>query len=248
MTEQAPHEQAPHEHAQHVHDRMPSGRTAPSPEALGFWEELYGQRDRIWSGRANKVLVDVAGSFEPGRALDLGSGEGGDSMWLAERSWQVTGVDLSPTALARAHEEALSRGIPNERITWQQADLAQWQPEGEFELVSACFLHAPSAVAFPRDEVLRRASEAVTLGGRLLVVGHMAFPAGSAARAGSGGADAHSHDDEDLLPTPDEVLAGLNAPGGRWQTVISEVRSREAVHDGQSMMLDDSVLLLQRIG
>src|ERR1700736_2391354 len=48
------------------------------------WEEHYTERDRVWSGRANVRLTQVAGALPPGRALDLGCGEGGDAMWLAE--------------------------------------------------------------------------------------------------------------------------------------------------------------------
>jgi hypothetical protein len=57
----------------------------PSPpqdtDPVTFWESRYGESDAIWSGRPNAVLVREAGDLEPGHALDLGSGEGGDSLW-----------------------------------------------------------------------------------------------------------------------------------------------------------------------
>jgi SAM-dependent methyltransferase len=165
-----------------------------------FWEDLYGQRTRIWSGRPNQALVDVAADLEPGRALDLGSGEGGDSFWLAERGWTVTGLDISATALTRAAAEAESRGIEEGRIRWLEQDLAVWTPADDerYDLVSACFLHAPAELDFPREEVLRRAAATVAPGGSLLVVGHAAFPPWSNhsdADAESHDADKHQHGD-----------------------------------------------------
>ena len=57
-----------------LHAGHREGRCAP--EAERFWEDHYRRRGRVWSGRPNPVLVDVLGSLPPGRALDLGCGEG----------------------------------------------------------------------------------------------------------------------------------------------------------------------------
>ncbi|WP_223848837.1 bifunctional NAD(P)/FAD-dependent oxidoreductase/class I SAM-dependent methyltransferase [Microbacterium hominis] len=60
------------------------------------WEQRYAERDRIWSGRVNAAVAAVAGGLEVGTALEIGCGEGADAVWLAERGWRVTAVDLSP--------------------------------------------------------------------------------------------------------------------------------------------------------
>ncbi|WP_082734104.1 bifunctional NAD(P)/FAD-dependent oxidoreductase/class I SAM-dependent methyltransferase [Microbacterium hominis] len=65
------------------------------------WEQRYAERDRIWSGRVNAAVAAVAGGLEVGTALEIGCGEGADAVWLAERGWRVTAVDLSPTAIRR---------------------------------------------------------------------------------------------------------------------------------------------------
>lgn len=206
-------------------------------DATAFWEELYTQRDRIWSGRANAALVDVIEGRAPGTALDLGSGEGGDSIWLAEQGWSVTGLDISPTALARAAEHATERGVPAGRIHWQLADLAEWRPgvDERYDLVSACFLHSP--VEFPREEVLRRAADTVAPGGLLLVVGHAAFPPWSTV----------PEHERPELPAAEEVRRQLDLPEPEWTVLISESRPRAATGpDGQAATIDDAVLLLQR--
>ena len=64
------------------------------------WEARYAAVDRLWSGDPNDWLPELALGWEPGRALDLGCGEGADAVWLAEHGWDVTGLDLSATAIA----------------------------------------------------------------------------------------------------------------------------------------------------
>ena len=134
-----------------------------------FWEGHYRGHERVWSGRANPVLMDVAGSLPAGTALDLGCGEGGDAIWLAQQGWRVIAVDVSATALSRASADAATAGVAD-RIDFQKHDLARTFPTGAFELVSAQYLHSP--VEFPRDRVLRAAAHAVAPGGLLLIVDH----------------------------------------------------------------------------
>jgi SAM-dependent methyltransferase len=59
-----------------------------------FWDERYRTRDRLWSGRPNVQLIAEAQGLTPGRALDVGCGEGTDAIWLAQQGWTVTGIDL----------------------------------------------------------------------------------------------------------------------------------------------------------
>lgn len=67
-----------------------------------FWEEMYRGSDQVFSGNPNGVLVAEVADLPPGQALDVGCGEGADALWLAQRGWQVTAVDISWTALRRA--------------------------------------------------------------------------------------------------------------------------------------------------
>ena len=64
-----------------------------------FWDERYHAADQVWSGRPNATLVSEAEGLTPGRALDVGAGEGADAIWLAERGWDVVAVDISSVAL-----------------------------------------------------------------------------------------------------------------------------------------------------
>jgi len=142
----------------------------PEEPAEQVWERLYTERGQRWSGRPNQRLVEVAADLRPGRALDLGCGEGGDAVWLALRGWVVTAVDVSPTALGRLTARAAAEGIAD-RIDAIHIDLATAfpeVPEGGWDLVSAQFFQ--STVALPRAAILRRGAAATAAGGLLLVV------------------------------------------------------------------------------
>ena len=142
-------------------------------DAQKYWEAHYGERERIWSGRVNVQLAEVLGEVTPGRALDLGCGEGGDAVWLAEKGWRVTAVDISATAIRRAAAEADARGI-RDRIVFERHDLSDSFPEGTYDAISASFLH--STVRLERPDILRNAARAVAPGGLLVIVDHAAPP------------------------------------------------------------------------
>jgi long-chain acyl-CoA synthetase len=206
-----------------------------------FWEDRYQADDQVWSGRVNGVLADEVAGFSPGTALDLGCGEGGDALWLAEQGWQVTAVDISSTALARGAAQAEVQGLA-ERITWEQHDLGQSFPAGEFDLVSAQYFHSP--VDLPRDEVLRRAAQAVSPGGTIIVVGHAAPPPWAHDHDDDHGHD-HGHDFE--FPTTEEVVAALGVDDGGWTVTRCENAERHATGPKEkSGVLLDSIVVARR--
>lgn len=132
------------------------------------WDERYRSRERLFSGNPNGVLVAEATDLPPGRALDLGCGEGADAIWLARRGWHVTGIDLSTVALERA--AATAGADLEDRLTWIQGDITATAPEqGAFDLVSAQYLPLPKECG---DMALRGLLDAVAPGGTLLFVGH----------------------------------------------------------------------------
>src|SRR5918997_1941704 len=104
---------------EHEHREQHFGAAAQAPE----WDARYRERDgAMWSGRPNGRLVAEVASLAPGRALDVGCGEGADAIWLAQRGWTVTGVDVSAVALERAAQHAVDAGV-GDRIEWRRVDL-----------------------------------------------------------------------------------------------------------------------------
>jgi thioredoxin reductase/SAM-dependent methyltransferase len=205
----------------------------PMVAPVDFWEERYAGADRVWSGKVNKVLADVAGALAPGRSLDLGCGEGADVIWLAGRGWEATGIDISATAIRRAAEAAESSGLAPDQARFLAADLSA-VPDGEYDLVTASFLHSP--VELPREDILRQAAERVAPGGHLLITSHADFPPWSTAPR-------HEH----RFLSPAEEVDQLRLDPDAWDVVIAEARPREATGpDGQPAALDDVVVLARR--
>jgi SAM-dependent methyltransferase len=199
-----------------------------------FWETRYAESDRIWSGRVNQVLAETAGTLTPGRALDLGCGEGGDVVWLARQGWQVTGIDLSPTAIARGRAAAEEAGVAD-RIQLVAADLATWSTEDSYDLVTASFLQ--SQVALPREEILRKVGTLVAPGGHLLIVSHAEPPPWA-------GAD---HAGPHTFPTPEGDVQTVASDPATWEVLIADRREREATGpDGTTGTLIDGVVLVRR--
>jgi len=131
------------------------------------WDLRYGGRELIWTAEPNRFLAAAAADLQPGRALDLACGEGRNAVWLAERGWQVTGVDFSQVGIDKGEVLARERGVS---VRWVCADLVEHvPPPAAFDLVAILYLHlAPATTSM----VLRRAAAAVASGGTLLVVGH----------------------------------------------------------------------------
>jgi SAM-dependent methyltransferase len=193
------------------------------------WDARYREVNRIWSGNPNVALVAEVGDLPPGRALDLGCGEGADAVWLARNGWQVTAVDISGVALQRAAEHAAAAGVS---VDFQRHNLEQTFPDGEFDLVSAQFLHFWAE--FDREKILRRAAAAVSRGGVLLIEGHMdhgPFP----------------HEGKEIhFPTPDEVIAALDLGDG-WEVLTAVIHPRQQKGpDGDLIERTDSTVKLRR--
>jgi SAM-dependent methyltransferase len=196
------------------------------------WDSRYSESPQIWSGRPNVVLEREVSDLDPGRALDLGCGEGADAVWLAQRGWHVTAVDISGVALQRAVAHAVAAGVDG-RIEWQRRDLGESFPDGTYDLVSAQFLHCWGDL--PREKILRAAAAAVAAGGILLIEGHLdhgPFP---------------HHHGEVTFPTPDDVIADLDLLSGDWDVLVSEAHERHQIGpDGVPAIRTDSTVKARR--
>ncbi|KRF37654.1 class I SAM-dependent methyltransferase [Nocardioides sp. Soil805] len=128
------------------------------------WDDRYGD-EPMWSGRPNEALVREVSDLRPGTALDVGCGEGGDAVWLAQQGWRVTGIDVSGRALERAARAADAVGVA---VEWQHLGLEDLPADATYDLVSVFY----PALLRGDGSVVAALLGAVAPGGTLLVVHH----------------------------------------------------------------------------
>lgn len=126
------------------------------------WDERYRSAERLWSVGPNVFVADRLSDAAPGRALDLGSGEGRNAIWLAEQGWQVTAVDFSPVAVARGREQS-------DLVDWVVADILTWESPSKFDLVLIAYIHLSPAQF---ETLVNTAVSLLADGGELFLVGH----------------------------------------------------------------------------
>lgn len=153
------------------------------------------------------IVAAEAAKLPPGDALDLGAGDGRNALWLLDRGWRVTAVDLSPVALSEL--VGASWGERHDLVAIR-ADLRAWRPPPDSaDLVLLSFVSLPAAAC---PAFYRAAAAAVRPGGRLVLL----------SGAANGPDPTHA-----ARPTVDEVTANL--PGLTIDRAT--VRARSSRHE-----------------
>lgn len=105
-----------------------------SEDAAAFWDERYRERGGIPESGPAAFLIENLGLLPAGgRALDIAMGAGRNALLLAERGYDVTGIDVSPVAVERCRQAASQRGLRVDAIC---ADMESYTlPEAEYDIV-----------------------------------------------------------------------------------------------------------------
>lgn len=128
------------------------------------WDARYSSVEHPWGSAPAAALSGRFADLTPGRAVDLGCGDGRHARWLADSGWSVHAVDFSSVAIELARS-----GGENRSIDYTVADVRTWEPPEPVDLVAIGFLHLPV------DElvaVIAGAGGWLAPGGRLLYLGH----------------------------------------------------------------------------
>lgn len=194
------------------------------------WDERYRSSELVWGAPPNPVVVEFAASLPPGRALDLGCGEGRHSLWLATRGWQVDGVDFSEVALDKARQVA-SRAprMSRDRLHFTRADVTQLSSDARYDLVLAVFLHFPPP---QRRTLIDNAINSLKPDGILIFLGHDS----TNPEHGTGGPQ-----DPEILYTPTDIVDDI---AGRLEISVAERRHRET----DSGTAIDALVVARKIG
>jgi cyclopropane fatty-acyl-phospholipid synthase-like methyltransferase len=206
-----------------------------------YWEHHWEQGAQAQPGvepgtpeadQPNPYLDHETADLTPGTALDAGCGTGTDAIWLARHGWQVTGADISRTALDQAAARAAAQGLDDD-VTWIEADLVSWQPEHPFDLVTTAYAHpVMEQLAF-----YRRVAGWVAPGGTLLIIGHRH----------DGGAAGHGEQPPaEATVSVSQTAAALDP--AQWLIDTAEEHERTVTApDGTGHVLHDVVVRATRI-
>lgn len=116
--------------------------TNKRPVDRASWDQRYVEGELPWdTGKPDIHLPGVVEGreLEPGKALEIGCGTGTNTIWLARQGFEVTGLDLSDTAIAMARSKAADASVDARFVA---ADfLADEIPGGPFDFVydRGCF-------------------------------------------------------------------------------------------------------------
>ena len=102
------------------------------------WNELYAKREGK-EHQFNKFLAERVKGLPPGKALDIGMGQGRNSLFLAQLGWDVTGFDISEVGIKQAQAEAAKRGV---KINASVGDVDKFDYGRErYDLVVGMYMH-----------------------------------------------------------------------------------------------------------
>jgi len=118
---------------------LANGQTT-DPRDQDFWNKKFGDPKTEFKREPSPLLINAIQGRRPGRALDLGMGEGRNTIYLAQHGWQATGVDLSTVAIAQARTRASQLHVEINAIV---DDLTHYElGKGQWDLIAAFYIHA----------------------------------------------------------------------------------------------------------
>ena len=78
----------------------------PGKSSDPFWDSVYSQQRSIFSQHPTELLQYAVKDRTPGKALDIGMGQGRNAIFLAQEGWDVSGFDPSVEGVRQAKAAA----------------------------------------------------------------------------------------------------------------------------------------------
>jgi tellurite methyltransferase len=127
------------------------------------FEELYKTHDKPWGSTPQPEIERFASELKPGFVLDVGVGDGRNALFLAERGFEVVGLDIAENAVNKLLSGAAERKV-DDCVHGIVGDLAAYIPEKEYDnIISSFTLHFLNAEDFLG--VVQRLQNATATGG-----------------------------------------------------------------------------------
>ena len=120
-----------------VHDQWSLVGDAQEAE---YWSDYFRGDNQNFSRKPNALLAQAIEKRQPGKALDVGVGDGRNAVCLAKRGWDVTGIDRAEGALAVARQHANEQGVKITPVL-QSAEEFDWGRQ-RWDLVALLYVPA----------------------------------------------------------------------------------------------------------
>jgi 2-polyprenyl-3-methyl-5-hydroxy-6-metoxy-1,4-benzoquinol methylase len=127
------------------------------------WDAIFASREFRFNREPNGFLAEVAKTLTPGKALEIGAGQGRNAIYLAQQGWDVTGVDSSAEGIGQARQRADELHVA---LQWVQQPIEAFDMGQErWDLIAGIYVHG---VVLRQSE---RIFQALKPGGVLVVEG-----------------------------------------------------------------------------
>lgn len=184
------------------------------------WNKKYSEREWVWSPEPTTALVETLIDLPAGQALDLGAGEGRNSIWLAAKGWQVTAVDFSSVGIEKGQQIAKKQSLD---INWRCHDLEDFTAATDsFSLLIWVYVHIPNSL---RQSIWTRLLSSLKPGGHFIYIGHDPANIGR----GAGGPQ-----NAEVLASRDDVCSDLQGFQILESKLIERPYGTDPGHGGQT--------------
>lgn len=97
------------------------------------YEKFY-RNNRHGLGKPSKEIIDFFDQFEPteSKVLDVGCGQGRDTLFIARLGHSVTAIDLSPSGIRDLQKDAEAEDLP---ITARVIDIREYKSRYKFDVI-----------------------------------------------------------------------------------------------------------------
>lgn len=136
--------------------------SAMSKEEKNSWDARYSSHDYKPREKPSDLLTKWIGRLPGGKVLDLACGTGRNSLFLAEKGYEVTAIDVSQTAIKMAKNKAQEKGL---KISWIIADLDIFKISGKYDIILSFF--------YVNKKMVSDIIKSLNVGGILIFVSHM---------------------------------------------------------------------------
>src|SRR5437660_1574131 len=103
------------------------------------WNKVFASSDAKFNRQPNAFLLRSVQGKTPGAALEIGMGQGRNTIALARLGWDVTGIDISEEGIRQAVAEAKKQNLNIHAIVASADDFDYGT--GRYDLIYATFEH-----------------------------------------------------------------------------------------------------------